>query len=128
MSSVAGGWLGEYHFDNPLQGLSCAFEATFGAVGQDGTFQGTILDDGPLGEATLHHGRQVGEAVIFTKVYRLKHFALLPIRYEGRLLEDGRLLRGTWAIYESRRGVMKASTTGSWEAHRTWEGITEEFS
>lgn len=122
MASVAGGWLGAYHFDDRLES-PCAFEATFSAVGPDGTFSGTILDDGHLGEATIHHGRQVGEEVLFTKVYRLKHPGLVPVRYEGKLLDDGKLLRGTWAIFDSRRGGLKAVRHGWWEARRTWEAL-----
>jgi hypothetical protein len=126
MATVAGGWLGEYHFDDD-QGEPCGFEATFSAVGFDGSFSGTILDDGHLGEATIHHARQVGEEVLFTKVYRLKHPGLVPVRYEGKLLNDGKLLRGKWAIFSSRRGVMKASRTGWWEARRTWDELEVGF-
>ncbi|MBB6049421.1 hypothetical protein [Armatimonas rosea] len=117
MATVAGGWLGEYHFDSGFP-EPCGFEATFSAVGPDGMFHGTILDDGPLGEAVLHHARQVGDEVIFTKVYRQKRRGLLPVRYEGRLLNDGKLLRGKWAIVHSRYG-----TTGWWEARRTWDAL-----
>ena len=115
MATVAGGWLGEYHFDHNL-GQHCGFEATFSAVGPDGMFHGTMLDDGPLGEAVIHHARQVGDDIIFTKVYRLKKRSLAPVRYEGKLLNDGKLLRGKWAIVHSRYGV-----TGWWEARRTWQ-------
>ncbi|WP_395090148.1 hypothetical protein [Armatimonas sp.] len=115
MATVAGGWLGEYHFDHDF-GEPCGFEATFSAVGSDGMFHGTILDDGPLGEAVIHHARQVGDEVIFTKVYRLKKRSLVPVRYEGKLLNEGKLLRGKWAIAHSKYG-----TTGWWEARRTWE-------
>lgn len=122
MATVAGGWLGEYHFDDGLE-EPCAFEAAFSAVGPDGIFSGTILDDGTLGEATLHHARLVGEAVIFTKVYRLKHPGLVPVRYEGKLLNDGKLLRGKWAIFGDKRGSLRATRTGWWEARRTWDAL-----
>ena len=121
MATVAGGWLGEYHFDDPRHGLPCSFEATFSTVGSDGMFHGTILDDGPLGEAVVHHARQIGEAVVFTKVYRLKLSGLVPIRYEGRLLENGKRLQGKWASFQSRRGILLADATGWWEARRLWE-------
>ena len=121
MPTVAGGWLGEYHFDHNL-GQPCGFEATFSAAGPDGMFHGTILDDGPLGEAVIHHARQVGDEVIFTKIYRLKKRSLAPVRYEGKLLNDGKLLRGKWAIVHRKYG-----TTGWWEAHRTWEELEVGF-
>lgn len=121
MATVAGGWLGEYHFDDPRQGLACGFEATFSPAGTDGLFHGTILDEGLLGEAVLHHARQIGEEVVFTKVYRKKQPGLVPVRYEGRFHNDGTRLSGTWAIFSHHRGVMKASFTGWWEARRTWE-------
>lgn len=126
MPTVAGGWLGEYHFDHKLQ-EPCGFEATFSAVGLDGMFHGTILDEGPLGEAVVHHARQVGDEVIFTKVYRLKKRSLVPVRYEGKLLNEGKLLRGKWAIFSNHRGVLTASSTGWWEAHRTWDELTPGF-
>ena len=121
MPTVAGGWLGAHHYDDPRHGLPCDFEATFSAVGSDGMFHGTILDDGPLGEAVIHHARQISEAVVFTKVYRLKHPGLVPVRYEGKLLEEGKLLRGKWAAFDNRRGGMKATRTGWWEARRIWQ-------
>ena len=122
MPTIAGGWLGEYHFDDGFQ-EPCGFEATFSAVGPDGMFHGTILDDGPLGEAVVHHSRQVGEEMLFTKVYRLKHPDILPVRYEGRFFNDGRLLRGTWAIYGGR-GNRHTMRTGWWEVRRSWEALT----
>ena len=121
MPTVAGGWLGEYHFDDGTK--PCGFEATFSAVGLDGGFSGTILDDGPLGEAVLHHARQVGDEVVFTKVYRLKKRSLVPVRYEGKLLNKGKLLRGKWAI-SSRHG---GSRTGWWEARRSWDELEVGF-
>lgn len=127
MASVAGGWLGEYHYDDPRFGEPCGFEATFSAVGADGGFTGTILDDGYLGEAILHHARQVGEEVIFTKVYRERQPGQAPVRYEGKLLNEGKLLRGTWAIFASQRGAMKATLTGWWEARRTWDALELEL-
>ena len=120
MPTIAGGWLGTYHFDDPRHGLPCGFEATLSAIGPDGSFSGTILDDGPLGEAVLHHARQVGNELVFTKVYRLKERSLVPVRYTGHFLNDGTHLKGNWAIFESRRGRMSAVATGWWEAHRTW--------
>lgn len=125
MATVAGGWLGEYHFDHDF-GESCGFEATFSAVGLDGMFHGTILDGGPLGEAVVHHARQVGDEVIFTKIYRLKKRSLVPVRYEGKLLNGGKLLRGKWAIFGGKRGSMSATTTGWWEARRTWHEKEQE--
>jgi hypothetical protein len=122
--SVAGGWLGTYHFDDPRHGLPCDFEATFSAVGPDGTFSGKILDDNPLGEATIHHARQVGDDLLFTKVYRLKAPGLVPLRFAGKLLNEGKLLRGTWASFESRRGRLSTVASGLWEARRTWDELS----
>ncbi|MBV9850755.1 MAG: hypothetical protein JO250_13865 [Armatimonadetes bacterium] len=109
--SVAGGWLGTYHYRGLLAGVPpVRFEAAF-RVAAEGKFSGTILDDGGGCEARAT-GIQTGSQVAFTKVYvgRRRSYAL-PVEYEGALAGDGKTMRGTWRIGEAR---------GVWEARRLW--------
>ena len=103
--SVAGGWLGKYHY--LVGGIPpTRFEATLtravGATnGRSARFRGVILDDGPLGEARVTGGVRTGRRVCFTKVYLRQSEALgntFPVCYEGTLSEDGRALRGEWCL------------------------------
>jgi hypothetical protein len=121
---VAGGWLGTYHYKGRFA-PPCRFEMTLRALTGEapGRFTGTILDDGPLGEAAVEKGAQDGRHVRFTKVYRSAnaHYGVVPIHYVGTLSEDGKRLSGTWKmttlVGPSGRRV---SDTGSWEARRLW--------
>ena len=114
--SIAGGWLGTYAYQGahswqpPMR-----FEATF-AVGDGGRITGTILDDGPPGEADVN-GTQTGRQVQFVKVYRMAdpYYEIAPIQYEGTLSDDGRQMTGTWTVNYSRLRMH-----GVWEAHRRW--------
>ena len=127
-TSVAGGWLGTYEY----RGLQAwhppvRFEATFTLRGSQGRFTGTILDDGPLGEAGVN-GSQHGLYVSFTKVYlRPGHEegATCPIEYEGTLSEDGRSLTGVWQLKHPARGRRTVRVHGACEAHGLWSETAE---
>ena len=67
--SIAGGWLGTYHYPQWAGQPPVRFEATFILRGAEGRFTGTILDDDVLGEASVL-GTQKGLRVNFSKVYQ----------------------------------------------------------
>lgn len=126
--SVTGGWLGTYAYGGlgkwqpPVR-----FEVTFEASEIPGEFTGTVLDEGPLGEASIT-GTQDGLQVRFTKVYRSSNSLggqVVPVEYEGTLAEDGRSMKGTWAIVARIPGLPPLRTGGTWDAHRFWSEAAE---
>ena len=126
--SIAGGWLGTYYrnsYQPPVR-----FEATFILREPEGAFGGTILDDGPLGEAVVLRAVQSGRHVRFTKSYRHRppERATGPIRYLGTLSEDGLRVFGTWELTIRRGGAGDgARVVGRWDARRLWgEGAASE--
>ncbi len=108
--SLAGGWRGTYtYLDNPCQPLPVRFEAAWTMQGDEGRFSGTVLDDGPLGEAETD-GMQTGRQVAFTKVYVNQSDSYThPVAYEGTVSEDGATVAGTWRL---------SSLSGTWDARR----------
>ena len=108
--TVGGGWLGTYAYKGALKAQPpVRFEATLTEPDSDGTFTGTILDDGRLGEADVT-GQQSGRGIRFTKVYGQRGHP--PVSYEGTLADDGRTMTGTWKIAGAAHGV--------WDARRAW--------
>jgi hypothetical protein len=61
--SVAGNWLGNYYYNSSAQAFG--FEAVF--IESGGAIQGSILDDGYLGEAQVS-GTFTAPSLAFTKV------------------------------------------------------------
>ena len=117
-STLGGGWLGTYAYKGRRETeLPTRFDATFHQADGSGSFSGTILDDGSLGEADVR-GEQSGQGIRFTKEYR--QGAVPPISYEGTLSEDGRTMAGTWQIDRKNHGV--------WDARRAWSdsGLSAE--
>ena len=114
--SIAGGWLGTYHYRGVQTGRPpVRFEATF-SVTDAGRFAGTVLDDGG-GEAQAA-GVQTGRTVAFTKTYRgHRRGYAFPVEYEGKLSKNGKTMRGTWHI-RAARGMPAAQ--GVWDARRLW--------
>ena len=101
--SVRGSWLGNYYYAQISQ--PCAFEAVFAE--QDGVVDGSILDDGALGEAIVV-GSFAYPSLSFQKRYN--NTSLAPIFYEGLLSDDGKRLSGSWRI--------SSECQGSWVAWR----------
>lgn len=128
--SVAGGWLGTYYYWGREAGQPpCRFEATFRELAERDRFGGTILDDGPLGEAVVEKGVQQGRHVRFTKVYLEGDLrtGIAPVRYVGTLSEDGRLMHGTWSLAVLRGASgRRVTASGVWEARRLWSAAEEE--
>lgn len=121
--SIAGGWLGTYHYRAAGQPPT-RFEATFTRLaGAQYRFGGTILDDGPLGEANVSDGTQRGLYVAFTKVYSPQNEGVAPVSYEGMLAPDGRTVSGTWEIAPAKRRLRRVR--GVWEARRLWSENAE---
>src|SRR5215831_13048748 len=89
--NISGTWFGNYYYSDLSQ--ACAFEAVF--VQQGASLEGSILDDGSLGEARVT-GTFSGGQVSFRKTY----FAAghHPVNYQGLLSDDGKALSGTWRI------------------------------
>lgn len=115
--SIAGGWLGTYYYRGADSWQEpTRFEATFAIKADQSQFSGTILDDGPLGEADVE-GTQRGRNVHFTKRYRVEND--YKIRYEGTMSEDGKVITGKWIVRGS------GGTRGTWEAHRLWSPADE---
>lgn len=108
--ALGGGWLGTYAYKGRLQAQPpVRFDATFYQSDGGGSFFGTILDDGGLGEADMR-GEQSGQGIRFAKDYRQSRMPL--VSYEGTLSEDSRTMAGTWRIDRTAHGV--------WDARRTW--------
>jgi hypothetical protein len=110
------------------------FEATFAMTEGGGHFAGTILDDGPLGEADVT-GTQAGFQVDFTKLYRHPPrrvgYRTGPIRYKGTISENGMTMTGEWTLAIRTNGITRSHLHGVWEAHRLWlaeaEAQTDEI-
>jgi hypothetical protein len=102
-NNVTGSWLGNYYYSSVSS--ATGFEAVFA---QSGTaIEGSILDDGALGEAHLTGSCASGE-LTFCKIYNSK--ARDPVYYRGVLSEDGKSITGTWRI--------NAQVNGAWKAWR----------
>lgn len=111
-NSVQGSWLGNYYYENNSQPFS--FEAVF--VESEGQIEGSILDDGSLGEA-LVSGSFCDPNLNFTKRYH--NSTLDPVQYLGTLSGDGNRISGSWQI----RSLAK----GAWTAWRQDEEEIPEF-
>jgi hypothetical protein len=99
--SVSGNWFGNYYYASTPDAFG--FEAVF--VQQGTLVEGSILDDGRLGEANVF-GSFAGGRISFRKVYRSPGHA--PINYEGLMGDDGHSLSGTWRIGPEMHGSWKA--------------------
>ena len=105
--TVNGSWLGNYYYAHTSQPFG--FEAVF-VESAEGVIEGSILDDGSLGEARVS-GMFNDPNITFTKRYN--NPLHLPIRYEGTMSEEGKKLTGSWMI--------QAENKGSWVAWRQEE-------
>lgn len=106
--SVNGSWLGNYYYEKSAQ--SFGFEAVF--MEANGSVEGSILDDGGLGEANLF-GVFNDPHLSFTKKYH--NSAHAAIVYEGTMTDDGKRLDGNWRI---------PGVSGTWVA---WRQTDEEI-
>ncbi len=104
--NVNGSWLGNFYYSSFAQPFG--FEAVFMEV--NGSIEGSILDDGNLGEAYIF-GTFSDPLLSFTKKYR--NSTLHAVVYEGSLSDEGKKLSGTWRIGNS--------ANGSWVAWRQEE-------
>ena len=111
MAELTGPWLGSYwQSDGPTR-----FEATF--VQARNSLSGRIVDDSPLGEAQIQ-GQVTGRQVSFTKRY-FKNSSYI-VQYTGTVSEDGNHINGQWRV--------DARHHGAWEAHRSDNDLSKEFS
>lgn len=110
--SVSGSWLGNYYYERTAQGYG--FEAVF--VEMNGSVEGSILDDGRLGEAHVF-GSFAAPHLCFAKKY--DKGTMHVVEYQGELSEDGKKLQGTWQIGQSSHGI--------WHAWRQDEETVPEF-
>lgn len=101
--SISGTWLGNYYYDRVAD--PHGFEAVFVQSGTQ--VEGSILDDGQLGEAHVN-GSFVSGQLKFCKIYN--GAARNPVHYEGTMSEDGKSISGRWQI--------DVKTRGSWMAWR----------
>lgn len=99
--NISGTWFGNYYYSDLSQ--ACSFEAVFLQAGP--SVEGSILDDGMLGEARVV-GSFAGIELSFQKIYN--NAGHLPVHYLGTLGDDGKSLAGTWRISEECRGSWKA--------------------
>ena len=111
--SIDGNWRGHYsYFKLPDHGSG--FNATF--IDEGGAIHGTIMDDYGPGEATFS-GSFSFPVVNFIKIYRNRtELYTYPVRYSGRMSDDGKSMNGTWII-NSEYG----DTKGTWSAYRISE-------
>lgn len=110
MADLSGTWLGTYW----QSGVPTRFELTLVQGGN--TLSGNILDDSPLGEASVI-GEVVGRRVDFTKSYLTgsRH----SISYTGAISEDEDSMGGKWQIDEY--------LSGTWEAHRSGDNLVADL-
>lgn len=108
---ISGCWLGTYW----QTGQPTRFEATLIQGGS--VLDGRILDANYLGEAWVK-GELLGTRIFFIKRYLTT--SPNPIRYSGTLSDDGNYMHGNWRI-----GYFDS---GSWEAYRAQDDLTEELS
>ncbi len=110
MADLTGAWLGTYwQSKEPTR-----FEASLAQA--KGSLSGRILDDGPLGEASLQ-GEVIGRQVSFVKRYLSN--GSYSIRYTGTLSEDGNHISGQW--------IQNSRNRGSWEAQRNQNDLAKEL-
>jgi hypothetical protein len=100
-NSVSGSWLGNYYYESSAQPFG--FEAVF--VDMNGRVEGSILDDGKLGEARVI-GSFANPYLKFTKKYG--NAALNIVNYEGAVSDEGKKLSGTWHINAESKGYWLA--------------------
>jgi len=109
-ADISGMWLGTYW----QRGNPTRFEVTFVQGGN--TISGRVMDDSPLGEANLS-GTLAGRRIMFVKRYLAS--AQSSIEYAGTLSADASYMSGEWRI-----GLFDS---GSWEAHRSEDDLTQEL-
>ncbi|MEB3338328.1 MAG: hypothetical protein VKJ46_12755 [Leptolyngbyaceae bacterium] len=110
MANLSGTWLGTYW----QMGEPTRFEATLIQGGN--TLTGSILDDGPLGDAQVS-GEVIGRNIRFTKRYLSSSAA--PINYSGTLSEDEDFMQGQWQIGRF--------DSGPWEARRSGDDLMSDL-
>jgi hypothetical protein len=111
MADLSGTWLGTYwHNQKPTR-----FEASLVQAGN--ALSGSILDDGPLGEARLE-GEVVGRNVSFSKKYIANQSA--AAEYSGTVNEEENLIQGTWVIPGTKH-------SGRWEARKGGNDLMQEL-
>lgn len=108
--SIGGNWLGNYYYHQSAQAFG--FEAVF--IESNGALQGSILDDGYLGEAQVS-GTYAAPSLSFTKVYPGRE----PVNYRGEMSDDGNMLSGRWTI--------SPVCHGTWAAFRNNEDEDEDI-
>jgi hypothetical protein len=108
--SIAGNWLGNYYYNASAQAFG--FEAVF--IESNGAVQGSILDDGYLGEAQVT-GTFAAPSLSFTKAYPGRD----SVNYRGEMSDDGNMLSGTWRISNACHGT--------WAAFRNREDEDEDI-
>ena len=118
-NSVSGRWFGNYYYANVSQ--SHGFEAVFAQSGPE--VEGSILDDGQLGEAHVK-GTFVGSELNFCKIYNSA--ARDPVTYQGTLRQDGKSLSGKWRISDVCHGMWTAWRMDDEEVPEVTETETEE--
>jgi len=101
--SVSGRWFGNYYYETRSE--SHGFEAVFVQSGTQ--VEGSIMDDGQLGEAHVS-GTFTGKELSFCKIYNSA--ARDPVQYNGTMSEDGKSLSGKWNI--------NTALGGAWTAYR----------
>lgn len=109
MADLNGMWLGTYW----QNGEPTRFEMT--VVQADNSLSGNILDDGPLGEASLA-GTVIGRSVSFTKRYQTTPASL---EYTGTLSEEGDFIQGDWRLNPKHHG--------RWEARRQQDDLMAQL-
>mgnify|MGYP000726775813 CR=1 FL=1 len=115
--SVSGSWMGQYFYFGRNDGGS--FEAVFIEIGPH--LEGSILDDGQLGEAIVN-GTFSYPDLRFSKKYFKSN--LDPVEYVGTMNADGNVISGTWWILPTAAGG--GAGLGTWIARRADSGTELE--
>jgi hypothetical protein len=111
MADLSGTWLGTYWQD----GQPTRFELTL--VQSGNLLEGSVLDDGYMGEATLV-GECIGRRITFTKSYLNRSYN--SVAYTGIVSEDENAMQGNWRI--------QTRFSGTWEARREGDPLSLELS
>ncbi len=99
MTDLTGRWTGSYAYSGSLDPVPFSIDLR----DDGGLVSGVIEEDGTNFDLAgpIHStcaGQHDGERLSITKIYDTHNMLLAPIDYEGRILDEGHEISGTWTI------------------------------